>query len=198
LFPADERNALEDLGIAVFGSSEPRPGDPLFEQAVEVGGLLARAGHAVVTGGYGGVMEAASRGAAESGGHAIGVTCSIFSDRAPNPYLTHEIPTRDLAERTRELVDRSRGFVVLEGRAGTLSELSFLWALERAGCLESRPVIVLCARFEALLERLASAAILEQRQVEMTRLANSADEVLRILTHALQPADSAQPEESER
>jgi len=182
---------MRDRGIAVFGSSEPGPGDPLFEQATQIGRLLAQAGHAVVTGGYGGVMEGASRGACEGGGRAIGVTCSIFAERAPNPYLTEEICTGDLAQRTGELVDRSRGFVVLEGKAGTLAELSFLWALQRAGCLDARPVIVLSARFKALFERLAGESILDPQQVRMTRVADSADDVLRILSRALQ---SEEPE----
>jgi len=53
--------------VAVFGSSEPAAGDPLYEAARRVGSLLAGAGYDVVTGGYGGVMEGASRGAVEAG-----------------------------------------------------------------------------------------------------------------------------------
>ena len=180
---------MAERGIAVFGSSEPSPGDPLFEQALRVGAALAGAGHAVVTGGYGGVMEGASRGAADRGGRAIGVTCSIFSDRQPNPFLTERIGTADLAERTHVLVERSRGFVVLDGKAGTLAELSFLWALQRAGCLDGRPVIVWSTRFQALLERLATESVLEPQQVRMTHVADSADDVLRILSRALQSED---------
>ena len=72
--------------VAVFGSSEPAEGDTLYDTARRLGGLLARCGYRVVTGGYGGVMEAACRGAREAGGATVGVTCSIFRDRTPNPY----------------------------------------------------------------------------------------------------------------
>ena len=59
--------------IAVFGSSEPEAGSAPYETAYRLGTLLAAARHPVVTGGYGGVMEAASRGAREAGGTTIGI-----------------------------------------------------------------------------------------------------------------------------
>ena len=73
--------------IAVFGSSEPREGEPSYEQARLLGRLLAQRGYAVINGGYGGVMEAVSRGASEAGGLAIGVACDVFAGRRPNRYL---------------------------------------------------------------------------------------------------------------
>ena len=69
------------IDIAVFGSSEPLPGQTRYESARALGDGLARAGFGVVTGGYGGVMEAASRGAREAGGTATGVVCGLFSER---------------------------------------------------------------------------------------------------------------------
>jgi uncharacterized protein (TIGR00730 family) len=167
--------------IAVFGSSEPLPGDPLYEQAYSLGRLLARAGHGIVTGGYGGVMEAASRGAVEAGGRAVGVCCAIFPDRGPNPYLDEVVSSADLFERTRELVQRARAFVVLPGKAGTLAELAFLWALHRAGCLERRPVVLLGGKWSQLLDHLANSEMLDAPQIEITRLAAHAEEVVEIL-----------------
>ncbi|HWQ84126.1 MAG TPA: hypothetical protein VN363_06135, partial [Anaerolineales bacterium] len=62
--------------ITVFGGSQIQPGMPDYLAAQRLGGLLAMAGHCVLTGGYIGAMEAVSRGAAEAGGHVIGVTCA--------------------------------------------------------------------------------------------------------------------------
>jgi len=167
--------------IAVFGSSEPLEDDPLYAEAREVGRLLAVAGHTVLTGGYGGVMEAASRGAREAGGRATGVTCETFAGRSPNRFLTETIPSADLHERTRALIDGADGFVVLAGKAGTLAELAFLWALERAGCLDGRPVVLLGARFKQLIEGLKRCEMLENRQIAATRFARSPAEAVRAL-----------------
>ena len=170
--------------IAVFGSSEPLPDEPLYRTARELGGLLAEAGHRVITGGYGGVMEAASRGARERGGSTVGVICDIFSARDPNPYLDRVVPSTDLYERTRELIQRADGFVVLEGKAGTLAELSFLWALQRARCLRPSTVVLLGGRLHTLIKELKRCEMLENPQIAATRLARSPQEAVRLLESA--------------
>lgn len=174
--------------IAVFGSSEPLPADALYEQARELGRLLARSGRRVLTGGYGGVMEAASRGATEAGGEAIGVTCTRFTGRQPNPFLTGRISTDDLCQRTATLIDRADGFVVLAGKAGTLAELAQLWALQRAGCLDDRPVILLGGLWEAVLRRLLRAGILERAQRRGTAIARSPADALLALDPTEEPS----------
>jgi uncharacterized protein (TIGR00730 family) len=164
--------------IAVFGSSEPGPGDPLYEGAREVGRLLAEAGYDVVTGGYGGVMEGASRGAAESGAQALGVTCAIFSAREPNPYLTSRRHTEDLLERTGALVDSASGFVVLYGKSGTLAELTFLWALHRAGSLGRRRVVLLGSDWRPFLRHLVRGGMIEDAQLAITRVVDTPEEAV--------------------
>ena len=60
--------------VSVYGSARIQPDHPAYKEAEQVGMLLASAGYTVQTGGYGGVMEAASKGAAQAGGHVIGVS----------------------------------------------------------------------------------------------------------------------------
>src|SRR5436190_20765313 len=68
--------------ITVFGSSRPQDGDADYSDARSLGGELARAGFAVCSGGYGGVMEAVSRGVKEAGGKTYGVTAERFKPKA--------------------------------------------------------------------------------------------------------------------
>lgn len=173
--------------VAVFGSSEPCPGEPLYEAARDLGRALARGGYAVVTGGYGGVMEGASRGAREAGGSTFGVLCAWFDNRNANPYLDGSMVAPDLHDRTRELIDRSWAFVVLDGKAGTLAELAFLWALERAGRLSDRPVVLFGDAWTDTVARLADAGRLEPSQIAMCRHASTPDEVVTLL-------DASRPE----
>jgi uncharacterized protein (TIGR00730 family) len=164
--------------IAVFGSSEPPPGDPLYELARRVGSALARAGYDVITGGYGGVMEGASRGAVEAGGSATGVVCSIFAGRAPNAYLTATRETPDLVTRMATLVSDAGGYVVLPGKSGTLAELTLLWALHRAGSLGPRPVILLGAAWRPFLHHLVKGDMIESSELAITRVAEDPDEAV--------------------
>lgn len=167
--------------IAVFGSSEARPGEPLYETARRLGALLARARFVVVTGGYGGVMEGASHGAREAGGRTMGITCATFSARDPNPYLTDEMRADDLHDRTRALIERAVGYVILPGKAGTLAELALLWALDRAGCLQGRPVILLGMDWRPLIELLERSKMLESSQILHTHLVRTPEEALVLL-----------------
>ncbi|MFN8411896.1 MAG: hypothetical protein U0Z26_05870 [Anaerolineales bacterium] len=68
------------MNVTVLGGAQPKEGTAAYEEARELGKLLAEQGHAVLTGGYMGTMEAVSRGASEAGGHVIGVTCIDIED----------------------------------------------------------------------------------------------------------------------
>ena len=171
-------------GIAVFGSSEPTAGEPAYANALELGARLARGGYTVVTGGYGGVMEAASRGAREAGGSTIGVTTAIF-DRSPNRWLSETVQTGDLYERTRQLIEHARGFVILPGKAGTLAEIAWLWALDRAGCLNPGPVVLLGDSWRLIYELLERESMLDPEQLERTHLARTPIDAVRLIADAL-------------
>jgi uncharacterized protein (TIGR00730 family) len=115
--------------VAVFGSSQITPGTPQYRDAMQLGTLLARAGTTVATGGYGGAMEAVSRGAAEIGGRVIGVTApSVFPHRSGhNQWVAEEITSRTISERIHRLIDLADGFVALPGSLGTFTELIVAW-----------------------------------------------------------------------
>jgi len=173
--------------VAVFGSSEPLPGDALYEDAVRIGTLLAGAGYEVVTGAYGGVMEGASRGASTAGGRSVGVACEIFPQRRPNPYLDDVIMAPDLFSRTRQLIEMAQGYVVLAGKSGTLAELSLLWALDRAGCLERRPVVLLGDPWGEIVRSLSALGMLEESQMEITKVVAHPEEAVAALAAAFRP-----------
>lgn len=164
--------------VAVFGSADPPPGDPLYELARRVGALLAAAGYGVLTGGYGGVMEGASRGAVEAGREAVGITCALFVGRHPNRFLTETREAPDLVARTGWLIASARGYIVLHGKSGTLAELTLVWALHRAGSLGPRPVVLLGAAWRPFLHHLVRAGMLEDEQLSITRVADEPEDAV--------------------
>ena len=170
---------MKQRSVAVFGSSEPLEGDPLYETARRVGHLLALGGFRVVSGGYGGVMEGASRGAREAGGTCIGVTTSAFQARgAGNAFLSEERCEPDLFLRTRSLIDLSDAYIILRGKSGTLAELTFLWALNRAGLLPSTRIILLGDFWEQILGSLQSHQMIEAEQMAITGLARTPEQAV--------------------
>jgi uncharacterized protein (TIGR00730 family) len=132
--------------ISVFGSHAPKPGSPLYEQARELGFRLTEAGFKVATGGYEGTMAGVSQGAAEAGGHPVGVTSSIVEasrGATINRWIEEEIRYETLQERLFHLVTNNEGMVVLEGGIGTLSEFSLAWTLLQVKEIQKRPLVLM-------------------------------------------------------
>jgi uncharacterized protein (TIGR00730 family) len=175
----------------VFGASEPADGSPEYAEAEELGRLLALSGFTVLNGGYGGVMEGSARGARTAGGRSVGVTTRAFTFRSgANPFVDTEICEEDLFSRTRRLIDDASGFVILPGRSGTLAELTFLWALRKAGLLGEKPILLLGGVWEDLLGHLRRLRLLDPVADEASRLVRSPGEAVEALTRALRPAAS--------
>lgn len=140
--------------ITLFGSAVCNPGDELWMVAERTGELLARAGYAVVNGGYGGTMEAAARGARRAGGLVTGVAVSIFS-RTPNPLNTRVIQTETLFERLEILLRLGQAYIIFPGGSGTLVELSLAWEMSNKSLSPPRPLILLGSFWDPVVNLLA-------------------------------------------
>lgn len=117
--------------VAVFGASGSSPGDEYYVEGERCGRLLAEAGFAVATGGYGGTMEAVSAGASSVGGTVVGVTApSVFPDRSGgNRHLTVERSAESLVQRIADLAENTAASIALWGSLGTATELLVAWNL---------------------------------------------------------------------
>ncbi|NNC93564.1 MAG: LOG family protein [Acidimicrobiia bacterium] len=122
---------MAERTVTVFGSSLGEPGDVQYDEAVELGRKLAKAGYAVATGGYDGTMVAVSEGADAAGGSITGVTApDVFPHReVPNRFVQEHIRAASLTERIHELVDISDACIALPGSIGTFTELMVAWNL---------------------------------------------------------------------
>ena len=138
--------------ITVFGSSRPEEGHLDYAEALALGRDLAAAGFAVCTGGYGGVMEAVSRGAGEAGGRVLAVTSTFFRSRA-NRWVQEETRVDTWQDRLFELVRLGDGFVACKGGTGTLVELAVVWEMLNKKAMEARPFVVLGDFWQPILER---------------------------------------------
>ena len=142
--------------ITVFGSSRPADGHADYAEALKLGRALARAGFVVCTGGYGGVMEAVSRGACESGGHVLAVTSSFFRSKA-NRWVSEETRVESWQDRLFELVRLGDGYVACKGGTGTLVELAVVWEMLNKRAMDRRPFVVLGDFWQPILDRVREA-----------------------------------------
>jgi hypothetical protein len=109
--------------VTVFGSSRARPGDFAYDTAEAIGREIAKADFTVITGGGPGVMEAASKGAVEAGGKAVGLNIELPLEQKSNPYVTQSLNFHHFFVRKVMLVKYATAFVLLPGGFGTLDEL---------------------------------------------------------------------------
>lgn len=142
--------------ITVFGGSKPRPGEPAYLEAYQLGYLAGKAGYAVLTGGYMGTMEAISRGANEAGGHVIGATCEEIEHWRPtraNAWVQEEWCYPTLVERLNALIEHCDAALALPGGVGTMAEVSVMWNRLLIGSLSPRPLVVIGPGWKSTFDR---------------------------------------------
>ncbi|HEX7373998.1 MAG TPA: TIGR00730 family Rossman fold protein [Steroidobacteraceae bacterium] len=172
--------------VTVFGSARFAPDHPYYTLAREIGGALARAGYAVMTGGGGGIMEAANRGAREAGGLSLGCNIQLPREQKPNAYLDKFIEFEHFFARKVMLVKYSCAFVVMPGGFGTLDEAFEIATLIQNRKIEHFPLIACGSEFWDKFVAFVRDAMLKEGTInladlEIIRLVDSADEVVRLI-----------------
>lgn len=162
--------------VSVFGSSAPQPGSKDFEEARTVGRLLAEAGFAVATGGYGGTMTAVSQGAAEAKGHVIGIASARierYRGAGLNQWVLEAHNYESLAERLLHLVMHNAGMIALPGGIGTISEVTLAWSLLQVGEVEARPFALLGRLWRDTFTTFFDPAYIRQQDMDLLHFADT-------------------------
>lgn len=166
--------------VTIFGGSKCREDDSEYIAAQRVGTLLADSGFTVCTGGYAGVMEAASRGAHEQGGRVIGITMNQFKSE-PNRYLTEKIPSEHFYERLQRLIMQSVGYIALRGGMGTVTEISLVWNKLQTHVLEPRPLVLLGDCWPPVVKAWQQSLAVSDADVGILNFADTAEEAVGII-----------------
>ena len=192
------RQRVQDT-IVFFGSARLRADGPFaryFAEARELGrlvtewskGLEAPAHRFLVcTGGGGGIMEAANRGAADAGGRTIGLNIGLPHEQRPNPYITRELCFEFHYFFMRKLwfAHLARAIVVFPGGFGTLDELFELLTLSQTRKLDRAMLILLygtgywkeIVNFDALVRH----GMIAPEDLGLFRFVDSPGEALEVL-----------------
>lgn len=166
--------------VTIFGGSKCREADPEYAEALRVGELLVDSGFTICTGGYSGVMEAASRGAHERGGRVLGITMNQFRS-APNRYLTEKVPSEHFYERLQRLITQSVGYIALRGGMGTVTEVSLVWNKLQTRVLDPRPLVLLGDCWPPIVKEWQRHLAVSDADVEILDFASTPDEAVSII-----------------
>jgi hypothetical protein len=160
--------AVERIGrpaVSVFGSARVREGDPVYDEARDLGRRIAEAGFAVVTGGGPGVMEAANRGARDAGGVSVGFNIELPHEQSSNPYLDISVTFRHFYARKTMFVKAAEGFVILPGGFGTLDEFFEALTLIQTGKVLHFPVVLFDSEYWGPLMEWIRGRLLAEKMI---------------------------------
>jgi uncharacterized protein (TIGR00730 family) len=134
-------------GVTVFGSARLPETNLYYQKARELGQKLSQAGHSVITGGGGGIMEAANRGAHEAGGKSIGLNIELPHEQTLNSYTTDNLEFHYFFARKVMLALSSKVYVYFPGGFGTLDEFSEILTLVETQKIPPVPIILFGTEF---------------------------------------------------
>jgi uncharacterized protein (TIGR00730 family) len=179
---------LAELGpaVAVFGSARSVPGSPEYLLAEQVGGELARAGYAVITGGGPGIMAAANAGARRAGGVSVGLGIELPLEQGLNEHVGIGIEFRYFFVRKTMFVKYSQAFVALPGGFGTLDEFFEALNLVQTQKITRYPIVLVGTSYWSGLvswihERLLAEGKISAADPQLFQLADDPAEVVRII-----------------
>ena len=179
-------NGREDMFVSVFGSARTPEDDPAYQSAVECGRLLVENNYSVITGGGGGIMEAASRGAFEAGGKSVGLNIELPMEQNPNKYQTDSLKFRYFFLRKVCFLKYSTAFIVFPGGFGTLDELSEVLTMVQTEKINMVPIIMVGREFfsglcEWFKNTLVTENMISPEDLELIQVVDTAAEAVDFL-----------------
>jgi uncharacterized protein (TIGR00730 family) len=176
--------------ITVYGSARTPEGSPAYEEARRFGALVARYGGgkiAMVSGGGGGIMEAANRGAFEAGGPSIGYNIKLPHEQKPNRYVTPGLSYTFEYFHTRKYSMRrpAMALTYFEGGFGTLDELFEVLTLMQTGKMARVPIVLVGQKeyWDKVIDfdHLVAAKLISPNDLSLFSFAANAEEAWAII-----------------
>lgn len=185
----DGIQALAELGpaVAVFGSARTPETDRYYQAARLAGGMIARRNIAVITGGGPGIMEAANRGASESGGKSVGLSIELPHEQRINDWVGLSMSFRYFFVRKTMFVKYSQGAMFFPGGFGTLDEMTELLTLVQTHKTANIPTVLFGKEYWAgmmdwVQEKLVGQGMIDPLDTELVLVTDDLDEAVAVAT----------------
>jgi uncharacterized protein (TIGR00730 family) len=169
--------------VAIFGSARSLPGSVPYDRAQAIAATLGKNGYSVITGGGPGVMEAANKGATDTGATSVGLNIELPLEQKPNIYANKLLNFRYFFVRKVMFVKYSIAFVILPGGFGTLDELFEAITLIQTRKIKPFPLILVGRDYwKGLLDWVGDTLIREKmialEDLDILKTADTPEEVL--------------------
>ncbi|MDR2455660.1 MAG: TIGR00730 family Rossman fold protein [Deltaproteobacteria bacterium] len=156
--------------VSVFGSARCLPDSPEYKLAETTASLLAKSGYGVISGGGGGIMEAANKGANAAGGLSIGLNIELPHEQQPNPYSNLQMNFHYFFIRKVIFIKYSQAYIVFPGGFGTMDELFEALTLIQTSRIRSFPTFLMGRSYWAGLIDWMKGPMLESGNISLEDL----------------------------
>ncbi len=178
-------DTLHKLGpaVTIFGSARIKPEHSYYKKALELAGLFAKKGYAVITGGGGGIMEAANKGAALGNAESVGLNITLPFEQKPNPYATTQIEFKYFFVRKVMFLKYGQAFIIMPGGFGTLDELFETITLVQTQRIRRVPII-LAGRdywqglFSWIQDRFLKEKMISEKDLDLFSILDDPEEIV--------------------
>jgi len=179
-------DGLHNLGpaVSIFGSARTLPNHPYYKIAEDLAALFAKNGYSVITGGGGGIMEAANKGAAKENAESVGLNITLPFEQKPNPYATTQIEFKYFFVRKVMFLKYAQAYIIMPGGFGTLDELFETITLIQTQRIRKMPVILVGIDYwkDLILwvkEKLLNEKMISEKDLDLFHLLDDPDDIVR-------------------
>ncbi len=176
---------LHDLGpaVSIFGSARTNSNDPVYKQAVAIAKAFAESGFAVITGGGGGIMEAANKGAAEGGGKSVGLNIMLPFEQKPNDYANLKLDFHYFFIRKVMFIKYAAAYIGLPGGFGTLDEIFEVMTLIQTQRVKPFPIILAGSDYwsgllDWIKDKLGAGGMISEDDLAIVQVIDDPDEIV--------------------
>jgi len=189
-------DALYKLGpaVSIFGSARTNVDHPYYQKAETLAALFAQKGYSVITGGGGGIMEAANKGAARGGAESIGLNIKLPFEQKPNPYATMQIEFKYFFVRKVMFLKYAQAYIIMPGGFGTLDELFETITLIQTKRIRKMPIILVDKDYWKGLIHWVKNKFLEEKMIsekdlDLFHLLDDPEDIVRVVEKFNKAAD---------
>ncbi|MBW1606639.1 MAG: TIGR00730 family Rossman fold protein [Deltaproteobacteria bacterium] len=182
----DGVDTLHDLGpaVSIFGSARIKPNDAVYKKAEKIAELFVKKGFSVITGGGGGIMEAANKGAADAGGTSVGLNILLPFEQEPNPFSNVKLDFKYFFIRKVMFIKYASAYIILPGGFGTLDELFEAVTLVQTRRIRPFPLILVGSEYWAgLIDWIKDKLLAEKRisseEIEILQIMDDPEEIVK-------------------
>jgi len=179
---------LHEIGpaVSIFGSARTKPDDPVYKKAEQIAALFAKSNFAVITGGGGGIMEAANKGAAMAGGTSIGLNIVLPFEQEPNKYSNLNLEFNYFFIRKVMFIKYAFAYIIMPGGFGTLDELFEAATLVQTRRIKPFPIILVGSDYWSGLKDWIKSRLSEKKRIspedfDILKVVDEPEEVVNIV-----------------